>query len=158
MGKVKLGLLAVVCVVLLVPVASADPGVAVTWCGYGPYWGAGPYGWWYPYAYQYERIPYFALFPPVYYSYPVSRPYGYSPFNYFYDAGMPEAQLAGPLTVSNPYVSRTAANQAKPGPQMGGPPRIDNPYVVQGSVQGEKLRAAGKAKQTGAHLVIVTPP
>jgi len=161
MKKAKLGLLAVVCVVLLAPVASADPGVAVTWGGYSAYWGAGPYGWWYPYAYQYERIPYFALFPPVYYSYPVSRPYGQSPFNYYYgDYGgrAPETQLAGPLTVSNPFVPRTAANQAKPEPQTGGPRRIDNPYVVQGRVQGEKARATGKAEQTGAHLVIVSPP
>ena len=28
------------------------------------------------------RIPYYALYPPVYYSYPVARPYGYSPFAY----------------------------------------------------------------------------
>jgi hypothetical protein len=28
------------------------------------------------------RIPYYALFPPVYYSYPVARTYGYSPFAY----------------------------------------------------------------------------
>ncbi len=161
MEKVKLGLLAVICVALLTPVASADPGVAATWCGYGAYWGLGPYGWWYPYAYQYERIPYFALFPPVYYSYPVSRPYGQSPYNYYYgyDGGRsPEGQLAGPLTISNPYVRRAAADQAGPEPQVGGPLRVDNPYVTQGSVQGEKARSAGKAQQTGAHLVIVSPP
>jgi hypothetical protein len=34
-----------------------------------------------PYANVY-RVPYFAMYPPVYYSYPVARPYGYSPFAY----------------------------------------------------------------------------
>ena len=28
------------------------------------------------------RIPYYSLYPPVYYSYPVARTYGYSPFAY----------------------------------------------------------------------------
>lgn len=31
---------------------------------------------------SYYRVPYYALFPPVYYSYPVPRTYGYSPFAY----------------------------------------------------------------------------
>ncbi len=156
MGKAKLALLAAVCVALLGPIASADPGVA--WWGYGAYWG--PYGWWYPYSYQYERIPYFALFPPVYYSYPVSRPYGQSPFNYYYGydgASSPEGQLAGPLTILNPYVRRTAADQPKLGPQVGGTLRIDNPFTARGSVQGEKTTSAGKAGQA-AHLVILSPP
>jgi len=158
MKKARLGLLAVVWVALLLPVASADTGVAVPWCGYGAYWG--PYGWWYPYSYQYERIPYFALFPPVYYSYPVSRPYGQGPFINFYGydgAGSPGGQLAGPLTMSNPYLPRMAANQARPQQQVGGPLRIDNPYVVRGSVQGENGKPVEKAEQTAARLVIVSP-
>ncbi len=28
------------------------------------------------------RVPYYSMFPPVYYSYPVARTYGYSPFAY----------------------------------------------------------------------------
>jgi hypothetical protein len=31
---------------------------------------------------SYYRVPYYSLFPPVYYSYPVPRTYGYSPFAY----------------------------------------------------------------------------
>jgi hypothetical protein len=161
MGKAKLALLAVVCVMFLAPAALAEPWGGFPWWGYGAYWG--PYGWWYPYSYQYERIPYFALFPPVYYSYPVSRPYGQSPFNYGYDsyacngAGSAEGELAGPLTISNPYLRRMAADQATPVPQQGGALRIDNPYVAKGSVQGEKAKSASTADQT-AHLVIVSPP
>lgn len=34
-----------------------------------------------PYANVY-RVPYYAMYPPVYYSHPVARPYGYSPFAY----------------------------------------------------------------------------
>ncbi len=159
MGKVKLGLLAVVCVALLVPAASAEPWGGFPWCGYGAYWG--PYGWWYPYSYQYDRIPYFALYPPVYYSYPLAQPYGLSPFNYGsygYGGGSPAAQLAGPVTVSNPYAPRMAAKETTPQPQVGGALRIDNPYVAQGNVQGVKASAAGRAEQNATRLVIVSPP
>ena len=42
------------------------------WCGSSP---------WYT-GYSSEYVPYYAMHPPVYYSYPVPRPYGYSPFAY----------------------------------------------------------------------------
>lgn len=49
---------------------------------YGP-WGC---GWGYynqPYVYSYEYVPYYALHPPVYYSYRIdARSYGDSPFPY----------------------------------------------------------------------------
>jgi len=159
MDRVKLGFLAVVCIVLMASVAAAGEGWVFTSGGYGPYWGAGPYGWWSPWFYQQERIPYFALFPPVYYSYPVSRPYGYSPFAYLPDVRGPEAPLAaGPLTISNPYLAGTAANQAKPEPRTGGPLRIDNPYVLQSGVRGEKARAPRETEQSGADLVVAPAP
>jgi len=55
---------------------------------------------------QQQYIPYFALHPPVYYSQPVARPYGYSPFAYPPGTVTPEpAEPKSELTI-NPYVPR----------------------------------------------------
>ena len=54
----------------------------------------------------YNNLPYFALHPPVYYSYPVPRTYGYSPFAYPGYVMTPE--IAGPiqpLDIINPHVT-----------------------------------------------------
>lgn len=57
--------------------------------------------------------PYFSVFPPVYYSYPVARPYGVSPFaigayqpsqRFVYQSPTPEPQV-----VVNPYATTDAA-------------------------------------------------
>ncbi len=50
--------------------------------------------------------PYFALHPPVYYSYPIPRPYGYSPFAYSGNVRTPEimGELIKPAIIRNPYV------------------------------------------------------
>ncbi len=50
-------------------------------------------------------IPYFSLHPPVYYSYPIARTYGYSPFAYPpYVITPPVADDTGPAEIINPYV------------------------------------------------------
>jgi hypothetical protein len=52
-----------------------------------------------------ERIPYYALYPPVYYSYPVPRTYGYSPFAY--PPGTMTPELPAPVKAAeyiNPFV------------------------------------------------------
>ena len=54
-------------------------------CQFGQMIGFGPGGYglgYFNYGYNQPRIPYYALYPPVYYSYPVARPYGFSPFAY----------------------------------------------------------------------------
>jgi hypothetical protein len=98
----------------------------------GPYGGCG-IGFCYPFYAQYgrEHIPYFALHPPVYYSYPVPRTYGYSPFAYPFGSPTPEIQVlpaepAKPKMMSNPYVPGTAPSDrvAQAEPQI-----IYNPYV-----------------------------
>ena len=54
---------------------------------------------------NFERIPYYALFPPVYYSYPVARPYGTSPFAYPPGTITPEVtQQVAPVEYRNPFV------------------------------------------------------
>jgi hypothetical protein len=92
-------------------------------CGYGLYGG------WWPGLYIQEEPPYFALYPPVYYSHPVPRPYGFSPFAYPPGAMTPEAIRVQPLMVANPYVPQLAAVE-KP-TKTTGPLRIRNPYVAQ---------------------------
>lgn len=90
--------------------------------------------------------PYFSLHPPVYYSVPVPRTYGYSPFAYPGSVPTPDVQL-GPEEIVNPYVepeqqdkaeatdasAKTAAS-AQPAPLV-----VLNPFVDQRDV---KLTAA----------------
>ena len=52
-----------------------------------------------------ESIPYFAQFPPVYYSQPVPRPYGWSPYAYPPGVLTPEPAPVPEMTI-NPYVPR----------------------------------------------------
>jgi hypothetical protein len=89
--------------------------------------------------------PYFSLHPPVYYSVPVPRTYGYSPFAYPGTVPTPDVQL-GPEEIVNPYVepdqdqteaqdaSTKTAGNAQPVPLV-----VQNPFVEQRDV---KLSAA----------------
>ena len=83
--------------------------------------------------------PYFALHPPVYYSAPVPRSYGYSPFAYPGTVPTPEVVM-GPEEIINPHVvpeeleeapepSQEASNRTASAPQV-----IRNPFVEQGQV------------------------
>jgi len=91
-----------------------------------------------PYYPSDRRIPYFAEHPPVYYSYPVPRTYGYSPYASPPTYAAPEVRF-DPIIIPNPYVPAepAATEQVKPadrsaadhrGPQ---PLVIVNPYVPQ---------------------------
>ena len=97
----------------------------------------GCYGW--PYApgygcYPYQSYnlgdppPYFALHPPVYYSYRVARTYGYSPFAYPPGVLTPGSEPPRPALVQNPYASSEASGTEE-GQRAGQPQRIDNPFV-----------------------------
>ena len=62
----------------------------------------------------FERIPYYALYPPVYYSYPVPRTYGYSPFAYPPGTMTPEAPpQVKAATYYNPFVPRGGESAAE---------------------------------------------
>ncbi len=78
--------------------------------------------------------PYFSLFPPVYYSYPVPRTYGYSPFAYPFGSPTPEITVTdGPSKIMiNPYVPRTEPSPASAEKTVGGPRTIVNPFVDAG--------------------------
>lgn len=84
-------------------------------CDFG--WG---YGWLYN-SLRYE-VPHFAAYPPVYYSYPVPRTYGYSPFAY--PPGVMTPEIVGdiePLEIINPHVEST---EAKPTSTPKGDPTV----------------------------------
>jgi hypothetical protein len=67
------------CGVLLAASLQASQASAQIGIGPGAY-GLGFYN--YNDYNGYYRVPYYALYPPVYYSHPVARPYGFSPFAY----------------------------------------------------------------------------
>ena len=91
------------------------------------------------------RIPYYALFPPVYYSYPVARPYGYSPFAYPPGTVTPEApqQAVAPVEYRNPLVPQRTAS---PTDKTASLPRMYyNPYVAEAK-PASSLASARQAK------------
>ncbi len=71
----------------------------------------------YNYFQSQEQLPYYAKFPPVYYSYPVPRTYGYSPFAYPPGVMTPELAVAPePLDIINPFVSPQPTSAPGPAP------------------------------------------
>jgi len=64
------------------------------------------------YGSRVEDVPYFSMFPPVYYSMPVPRTYGWSPFAYPPGTMTPEVEPPAPQDISNPYVPQS--NESKP--------------------------------------------
>ena len=126
-------------IVCLSPPAHAQCG------GYG---GCG----WYPFfnnAYQnanWDPPPFYAIFPPVYYSYAVPRTYGYSPFAYPPGVMTPDVTVTGPLSIENPYVPKSSTVKPKgasdrvavadPKPLV-----IDNPFVARESFSQQPLTA-----------------
>jgi hypothetical protein len=71
--------------------------------------------------------PYFALQPPVYYSQPVARPYGYSPYAYprWVQTPQPKAPATKPAVVVNPFVTPKEKPADDTTAQM-----IFNPFVI----------------------------
>ena len=113
----------------LLGVALSSPAAAQDGCcGAGGYLG----GNYFQSLYGMEHVPYNALHPPVYYSYPIPRSYGYSPFAYPPGTRTPEIEieLAESEVMVNPYVPQTekpaAATLDK---TTQAPLRINNPFV-----------------------------
>jgi hypothetical protein len=115
--------------------------------GYGGY---GSFGYWdigRLYSVLADEVPYHAAFPPVYYSYPVPRTYGYSPFAYPPGVMTPEIEEPGPQVIENPYVEPQAEEvepQADaPADETTGISREPQPLVILNPyVNGGKLAAA----------------
>lgn len=140
---------------LLAVIAAASAGAAgraEAQVGYGCMGGYGGYGWgaWDVgrlYDVLSRNVPYYAAFPPVYYSVPVPRTYGYSPFAYPPGVMTPEVvEGAQPLAIENPYFKGDAAGATVVAPEApsadrttatepkkaaSGPRMVINPYVEQ---------------------------
>ena len=125
----KLLLIAAAVAVFCCGPVPAEAGQGM-WGGFAP---------WYT-GYTREHIPYYALHPPVYYSYPVPRPYGWSPWAYPPGVMTPEilGEMGGPKEMINPHVPQEEnakptsntnqtvglSKQSRPVPQV-----IINPFV-----------------------------
>ncbi|HJS09283.1 MAG TPA: hypothetical protein VJ809_16565 [Pirellulales bacterium] len=95
---------------------------------------------WYT-GYSREYIPYYSMHPPVYYSYPVPRAYGWSPWAYPPGTMTPEilGEMTGPQEIINPHVppapeakptstnNKTTQHRAQQGPI---PQVVLNPFVA----------------------------
>lgn len=84
-----------------------------------------------------EQAPYFAQFPPVYYSHVVKRPYGISP--YAAPAGVVPAEFFVPAPVSKPMVVNNP--YFKGGNSIDGKLKIDT--KVKSPVKAKKNKVAG---------------
>jgi hypothetical protein len=108
-------------------------------CGASSDWGCGTWGtnWWGGYSFglgYHEQIPHYALYPPVYYSLPVPRTYGYSPFAYPGWVMTPEVVDEKPATIINPHVPQPDAEEKPTALRVTSNVRvIANPYVVDSS-------------------------
>jgi hypothetical protein len=136
-SKFGIGALALM-VAAMLSVASNSARAQGAYCGG---WGGGginfPYG---LYGNRVNDVPYFSMFPPVYYSLPIPRTYGWSPFAYPPGTMTPEIEPASPQDLINPYAPEkkddskdskpakpTAARTASYHPST--PQVLINPYV-----------------------------
>lgn len=103
--------------------ASAQAG------DYGHYYGYGRYSADFTRLYSSGQIhapPYFSMHPPVYYSRPVARTYGYSPYAYPPETITPDHPCPVGAVVLNPYVVQEASS-----PRVAAVlPWVDNPYAA----------------------------
>jgi hypothetical protein len=122
------------------------------------WWPWAYYGWGYPSIYYNSyQIPYYALYPPVYYSRPVPRTYGDSPYPYppglaYYQAPVAYSQ---PQIIKNDHVDE---ENPPPDQQARVPLRVANPYVVQSdkSSMSEGIkRATAKTKPSIVHPALI---
>lgn len=101
-------------------------------CGLGGYMGGLGWG---PRVSAYMgspyAVPYYALHPPVYYSYAIPRTFGYSPFPYPGTYRTPEVEESTAEVILNPHVD---APKAEPKPMklqtVSAPLEVLNPYVT----------------------------
>jgi hypothetical protein len=109
--------------------AQAQCGGMYGGLGYGGYWDIGRL-----YSVLAQNVPYYAAFPPVYYSVPVPRSYGYSPFAY-------------PPGTMTPEVVETVAAQ-----------EIVNPYVEPASLKAEKAEDRVTATEAKSSALVISNP
>lgn len=129
------------CLTIAALVLLSLPSTASAYWPYGG-WGGGPWGYGYNYNYGVGYLPpppYYAVFPPVYYSpHITARHYGASPYAWpagfsptAYTTRVSVAKPAEPLMIVNPYVQVEGAPAPAAAAQSSNTPlRIDNPHVA----------------------------
>jgi hypothetical protein len=125
-------------IALAIAISTASAAKAQMYGGGGCGWGGCGYDYGYLYNSLDYNVPYFSAHPPVYYSYPVPRTYGYSPFAYPPYVMTPEmGEESAPVEITNPYVPSSKQEQPQnPSDKTASrnkhhvePLVIDNPYV-----------------------------
>jgi hypothetical protein len=104
--------------------AGADSADAQIFApSYGFAGGTGPYN-----LYIQDTPPFYAMYPPVYYSQPMSRSYGWSPFAYPPGVPTPQAHVSAPQGVHTATV--VESNAPAPAEAVAvAPLTIENPFV-----------------------------
>ena len=96
--------IALLVAVLLVWSAAQPAQAQILGQGVHGFGHAGFYGYSSPYASgRIPTPPYFSIHPPVYYSAPIPRTYGYSPYAYPGSVRTPELSVAAPEMIHNPH-------------------------------------------------------
>jgi hypothetical protein len=129
--------------VVILSLSSPIRSASAEWPCYGCWGWNGYYS-----TYSQESIPYFALNPPVYYSYPVARTYGLYPFPYIPESTPSSyANYVEPKLVMNKYVE-SPVKSVSVSLNESQALRITNPFVVQAGdsnsvkkVNWEKLKS-----------------
>jgi len=121
----------------------------------GPYLPGG-YGLIVPEArfYNGERIPYFALYPPVYYSLPVPRTYGYSPFAYPPGTMTPELLEPEIKVYEGPTKPAGGLREGKRARVAVAPLRLHNPYLAKSEDSAEASLPLAARPQPAKPLVL----
>ena len=99
-------------------------------------------------------IPYYAMFPPVYYSYPVARTYGYSPFAYPPGTRTPEAApKVGAVEYRNPFVPQGDKTDSGSNDRVASAAKTYyNPYVSQFRTASKPARRDAVMSRSGQNL------
>jgi hypothetical protein len=126
------------CLAVACSLAASSSAQAQYGQGCGGYGGYGMFDAGRLYRVLAQNVPHFAAFPPVYYSAPVARTYGYSPFAYPPGVMTPEIVDAAPQEIMNPHIesvptppatSDASSDQTTQVESATAPLAIFNPYV-----------------------------
>ncbi len=118
------------------PVAVGSGGFGYGYGGYGGTFGQGGFSNLYNQGFI-PVPPYYSLHPPVYYSVPVPRTYGYSPYAYPGYVPTPEVNFSEPEIIDNPHIQpeeAPAPAQETSAQTASTPVVIRNPFVEQADV------------------------
>ena len=121
---VNRSILAMLILSVCVVASSAKATDGPFYAGYGGY-GATPWGNYGGQGLNQEHRPYFAMYPPVYYSYIEPRTFGQSPYPYLPPIAPINAQVNPPAY----YQQQTGQQQSAPQPVR--PLMVHNPYVTE---------------------------